>query len=63
SVQKARWGRFNVIQGKVKVELPKTYDVDGITLDKAKELIEAAKPKKRKAPAKKKTAKKKTTKK
>ena len=62
-IEKARWGRHNVIQGKLKVELAKTVDVSKITLEKAQELIEAKKPKKKKkAAAKKKpAAKKKTT--
>ena len=25
-VEKARWGRHNIIQGKIKIELPKTVD-------------------------------------
>ncbi|PWK21080.1 type I DNA topoisomerase [Xanthomarina spongicola] len=53
-VEKARWGRHNVIKGKIKVELPKTVDVSEMTLEEAKALIEAKAPKK-------KTAKKKTT--
>ncbi|MBF4983870.1 type I DNA topoisomerase [Nonlabens mediterrranea] len=68
-IEKARWGRHNIIKGKTKVELAKTIDPLSITLDKAKELIEKKAPKK-KAAAKKKTAakkkpatKKKTTKK
>lgn len=31
SVQKARWGRFNLIKGKTKIELPKTTDVESFT--------------------------------
>lgn len=61
-IEKARWKRFNVIKGKIKVELPKETEVDKITLEEAQKMIEAAKPKRK--PAKKKaTAKKKTTKK
>ncbi|NQY29139.1 MAG: type I DNA topoisomerase [Flavobacteriaceae bacterium] len=61
-IEKARWGRFNVIQGKIKVELAKTVDVSKITLEEAQDMIEAKKPKKKKAAAKKKpAAKKKTT--
>jgi DNA topoisomerase-1 len=56
-VEKARWGRHNVIKGKVKVELAKTVDVSEMTLDEAKALIEA------KAPKKKTTKRKATTKK
>ena len=52
SVQKARWGRFNIIKGKTKIELPKTFDVDSLTLDKVKEMIAEKAPKK-KAPKKK----------
>jgi len=69
-IEKARWGRFNVIQGKIKVELAKTVDVSKITLEEAQDMIEAKKPKKKKKAAakkkpaaKKKTAAKKTTKK
>tara|TARA_R110002096_G_scaffold1939_2_gene9847 strand:+ start:13111 stop:15627 length:2517 start_codon:yes stop_codon:yes gene_type:complete len=46
-VEKARWGRHNVIKGKVKVELAKTVDVSEMTLDEAKALIEAKAPKKK----------------
>lgn len=58
-IEKARWKRFNVIQGKVKVELPKETEVDKITLEEAQKLIDAAKPKpKKKAAPKKKATKK-----
>ncbi|GAA4269312.1 type I DNA topoisomerase [Hyunsoonleella aestuarii] len=46
-VEKARWGRHNVIKGKVKVELAKTVDVSEMTLEEAKALIEAKTPKKK----------------
>lgn len=59
-VEKARWGRHNIIKGKIKVELPKTVDVSEMTLEEAKAHIEKKAPKK-KATAKKKTTKKKTT--
>lgn len=59
-IEKARWGRFNVIKGKVKVELPKETKVEKISLEEAKALIDKKSPKKA---AKKKTTKKKTTKK
>ncbi|WP_194765636.1 type I DNA topoisomerase [Tamlana sp. I1] len=62
-VEKARWGRHNVLKGKIKVELPKTVDVSEMTLEEAKGIIEAATPKKkatkRKPAAKKKAAPKK----
>jgi DNA topoisomerase-1 len=55
-VEKARWGRHNIIKGKQKVELANTVDVSKMTLKKAQALLEKNAPKK-------KTAKKKTTKK
>lgn len=55
-LEKARWGRFNLIQGKTKVELPKTTKADKITLEEAQDLLAKKAPKK-KTP--KKTAKKK----
>jgi len=57
-IEKARWGRFNVIQDKVKVELPKETEVDKITLEEAQKLIADATPKKRKTKKKTKTKKK-----
>lgn len=54
-LEKARWGRFNLIKGKIKVELPKSTKADKITLEQAKELLE------KKAPKKKATRKKKTS--
>jgi len=53
-LEKARWGRFNLIKGKTKIELPKTTKADKLTLEDALDLIEKKAPKK-------KTAKKKTT--
>ena len=38
-VEKARWGRFNIIQGKKKIELPKTTDTEKLDLEKVKEII------------------------
>jgi len=56
SVQKARWGRFNVIKGKLKIELPKTFDVESLTLEAVQKMIEEKAPKKKaKAKAKPKT--------
>ena len=60
-VEKARWGRFNVIKGKIKVEMPKTTDIEKMTKEDAVKLIEAKTPKKK--VAKKKAAKKKAVKK
>jgi len=58
-LEKARWGRFNLIKGKTKIELPKTIVADKMTLTEAQALIEKKSPKKKtttkkKAPAKKK---------
>ncbi len=55
-VEKARWGRSNIIKGKVKIELPKTVDASKLTLDEVKVIIEEKAPKK-------KTTRKKVTKK
>jgi DNA topoisomerase-1 len=55
-VEKARWGRFNILKGKVKIELPKTTKADKLTLEEVQAIIEKKAPKK-------KTAKKKATKK
>ena len=52
-VEKARWGRFHVIKGRVKVELPKTTKIEKLTKEEAVKLIAE------KAPAKKKTTRKK----
>ncbi|AXT19079.1 type I DNA topoisomerase [Flavobacteriaceae bacterium AU392] len=54
-VEKARWGRHNIIQGKTKIELAKTIDVSNFTLEEVQALIEKNAPKKKKrATAKKK---------
>ena len=55
-VEKARWGRFNILKGKVKIEMPKTTNAKELTLEEVEAIIEAKAPKK-------KTRKKKTTKK
>jgi DNA topoisomerase-1 len=63
-VEKARWGRFNVIKGKLKVELPKTTEIEKLSKEEAIKMIEAKTPKKKvvkKKTAAKKTVKKKTT--
>ena len=59
-VEKARWGRFNILKGKVKIEMPKTTNAKELTLEEVEAIIAAKAPKKKAA---KKTAKKKTTKK
>ena len=67
-LEKARWGRFNLLKGKTKIELPKTTKAEKMTLEDAQAILEKNAPKKKKkkpaakkkAPAKKKaTAKKK----
>jgi DNA topoisomerase-1 len=55
-VEKARWGRFNILKGKVKIEMPKTTNAKELTLEEVEQIIAAKAPKK-------KAAKKKTTKK
>ncbi|SDQ05929.1 type I DNA topoisomerase [Flagellimonas zhangzhouensis] len=53
-IEKARWGRHNIIKGRVKVELTKDVDATKVTLEEAKALIEKKTPKKKaKAKAKK----------
>jgi len=46
-VEKARWGRSNIIKGKIKIELPKTIDATKLTLEQVKEIIEKKTPKKK----------------
>jgi DNA topoisomerase-1 len=46
-VEKARWGRHNIIQGKTKIELPKTVDVSKLTLEEVKGIIAKNVPKKK----------------
>lgn len=54
-LEKARWGRFKLSKGKTKVELPKTTDAEGMSLDEAEAILEKN-TKTKKKPAKKKTA-------
>ena len=58
-VEKARWGRSNIIKGKTKIELPKTVDAAKLTLDEVKAIIEKNAPKKKKTTRKKAAPKKK----
>ncbi|WP_289060940.1 type I DNA topoisomerase [Zobellia russellii] len=46
-IEKARWGRHNIIKGKIKVELAKTVDATKISLEEAQKLIEQKTPKKK----------------
>ena len=57
-VEKARWGRFNILKGKTKIELPKTVDAEKLSLEEVKDIIEKKKPAKKKPAAKKTPAKK-----
>ena len=45
-VEKARWGRHNIIKGKIKVELAKNVDVQNLTIEDVKSIIDKQKPKK-----------------
>ena len=58
-IEKARWGRHTLFQGKIKIELDKSVDVSAMTLAQAQSLIEQKTPKKaaQKPAAKKSTAK------
>lgn len=66
-VEKGRWGKSQIIKGKIKIELPKDVDASKLTLDQVKELIEKKAPAKKaavkKTAAKKPAAKKSTAKK
>jgi DNA topoisomerase-1 len=55
-VEKARWGRHNILKGRTKIELPKTVDAQSLTLEEVKDMIEKHAPKK--TARKKRTAKK-----
>ncbi|WP_108246923.1 type I DNA topoisomerase [Muricauda brasiliensis] len=46
-IEKARWGRHNIIKGRVKVELSKDVDATKITLEEAQALLEKKSPKKK----------------
>ncbi len=46
-IEKARWGRHNILKGKIKVELSKDVDATKVSLEEAKALIEKKTPKKK----------------
>ncbi|MGY8913798.1 MAG: DNA topoisomerase, partial [Flavobacteriales bacterium] len=46
-IEKARWGRHNILKGKIKVELSKDVDAAKMSLEDAKALIEKKTPKKK----------------
>ena len=45
-VEKARWGRHNIIKGKIKVELAKNVDAKNLTIEDVKSMIDKQKSKK-----------------
>lgn len=53
-LEKARWGRFHLLKGKTKIELPKTTKAEQMTLEDAQAILEKNAPKKKKASLKKK---------
>ena len=53
-LEKARWGRYNLLKGKTKVELPKTTEAEKMTIEEAQGILEKNAPKKKKTAAKKK---------
>ncbi len=57
-IEKARWGRHNILKGKVKVELSKEVAVETMTLEQAEAILAQKAPKKKAAPKKKTTTKK-----
>ncbi|MBT8322174.1 MAG: DNA topoisomerase I, partial [Eudoraea sp.] len=46
-IEKARWGRHNIIKGKTKVELAKDVDPLGVTLEQAQTLLAKKAPKRK----------------
>ncbi|TRZ43225.1 type I DNA topoisomerase [Robertkochia solimangrovi] len=46
-VEKARWGRSNIIKGKTKIELSKDVDASKLNLEQVKEILEKQAPKKK----------------
>ncbi|RDY59337.1 type I DNA topoisomerase [Flagellimonas nanhaiensis] len=46
-IEKARWGRHNIIKGRIKVELSKDIDASKISLEEAQALLEKKAPKKK----------------
>ncbi len=46
-IEKARWGRHNIIKGRIKVELSKDVDAAKFSLEAAKELLDKKAPKRK----------------
>src|SRR5690606_6620869 len=47
-IEKARWGRHNIIKGKTKIELAKDVDVTKLKLEDVQKIIDSKKPGKKK---------------
>ena len=47
-IEKARWGRHNLIKGKTKIELNKTIAVAELSLKEVQAILSKSKPKKKK---------------
>lgn len=47
-IEKARWGRHNILKGKTKIELPKEVDVSKLSLEEVQEMLDKKAPKKKK---------------
>lgn len=60
-VEKARWGRSVILQGKTKIELSKDIDAATLTLEQVTKIIEEKAPAKKKSTAKKTSTTKKTS--
>ncbi|MBS7332461.1 MAG: type I DNA topoisomerase [Weeksellaceae bacterium] len=60
-LEKARWGRYNLIKGKIKVELSKETNVEAITLEEVEKIIAEHTPVKKTAAKKATTTKKAST--
>jgi DNA topoisomerase-1 len=54
-VEKARWGRHNILKGKIKIEIPKSVDAPSLSLEDVQDILSknAPKAKKRKTSGKK----------
>ncbi|MCB0402565.1 MAG: type I DNA topoisomerase [Flavobacteriales bacterium] len=47
SVQKARWGRFHIVKGRTKIELPKTTNAEALTLEEVEKILAEQTPAKK----------------
>lgn len=47
-VEKARWGRHNIIKGKIKIEIPKSVDAPSLSLADVQDILSKNAPKKKK---------------